>query len=613
MAEEIKAPKVDFYISGSTKDSTLLKVLVNKIREEGFSCFSYLDVGPVDSYYSLVPRVIRSAQAFIFLASKNSISSKEASSELLLAYHHNAQIFPIFLDDVEIEGSAAEYYLEMFNHIRVINGDYEKAFNQVIDIYKKAFVRKHLYEKLSEYINIKHISYIYRTIAKIVPYLPSGIDLNRNYGEYSEYFKTISLLRTMHQFVDDLEEDFEARKDFSHARDEFKKLIQVNNEDDVNVKGIELINLAIYLYLLIEFRSMEEDAIDVFSSGHASFGFAKPFIELINKYEPIFTQLFKEEVNRLQGQESQERDLILKVKQLLSQTVFEMNDYLERRGEINAKASAEYKCLQEEEDDFGSVLRFEGAAQKAPKPLSELEKQLFEVAEYIHNSNIVFTKIAANQPTHEFLMCLKTSYERLKNYCEIVGCKEVSAYCIEKISDINVQLERASRESGAGDVKEDSFKALLGFTLPSSGKYNAFISYKHEDEDLASKVYDFFSENLIHVFFDKVTLPKLGKSEYHEAIMESLDKSKNFIVVLSDLSYLESHWVSLEMKTFEHEMVEGRKPKANFIFIVTPEVYAEIKRTNKSCLLIQYRDFEIMSTTDYKDRILQYIKPDFDN
>lgn len=612
MAEEVKTPKVDFYISGSAGNIQILKNLVNKIEEEGLTCFSYLDVDPSNSYHSLIPQVIKSAKAFIFLLDKNALSSNVAASELMLAYHHDVPIFPIYLEDIDINGCNLEYYLAMFNYIKVNNGDYERAFKEVIDIYKENVIRKQLYEKLSEYIHIKHLAYIYRTIEKIVQYLPHGICLDRNYGEYSEYYKTISLLHTMHQFVDDLDEDFEARKDFSRARDEFKKLIKVNNEDQVNLKDIKLINLAIYLYLLIESRSMDEDALDVFSNGHASFGFTPSFIGEINKYEPIFGQLLNEEIKFFQGQESQERDLIFKVKQLLSQTVYEMNEYLERRKTSAAKA-AEKANESQEEDDFGSVLHFTGATQKVPKPLSELEKQLFEVAEYIHHSNIVFTKIAANKPTHEFLICLKTSYERLKNYCEIVGCKEVSAYCIDKISEINVQLERVGRDSGASDLKEDSFKALLGFTLPSSGKYNAFISYKHEDEDLATKVYDFFNEHLIHVFFDKITLPKLGKSEYHEAIMESLDKSKNFIVVLSDLSYLESHWVSLEMKTFEHEMVEGRKPDANFIFIVTPEVYAEIKRTNKSCLLIQYRDFEIMSTTDYKDRILQYIKPDFDN
>ena len=35
--------------------------------------------------------------------------------------------------------------------------------------------------------------------------------------------------------------------------------------------------------------------------------------------------------------------------------------------------------------------------------------------------------------------------------------------------------------------------------------------------------------------------------------MNAIDYSKHFVVELSNLEYLKSHWVTLEMKTFHHE------------------------------------------------------------
>lgn len=90
--------------------------------------------------------------------------------------------------------------------------------------------------------------------------------------------------------------------------------------------------------------------------------------------------------------------------------------------------------------------------------------------------------------------------------------------------------------------------------------------------------------------------------------MDALDKSKNFVVVISDLDYLNSHWVDLEMKTFNKELDEGRKPDGNFIIVVTPDLFEKIISTNKKCLPIQYRGYEIMMTTNYRERLIPYLK-----
>lgn len=87
-----------------------------------------------------------------------------------------------------------------------------------------------------------------------------------------------------------------------------------------------------------------------------------------------------------------------------------------------------------------------------------------------------------------------------------------------------------------------------------------------------------------------------------------IEYSKHFITVISNLDYLNSYWVELEMKTFRHEMVERRKKNANFIFVVTNDVFQEILLTNKQCLPIKYLSYEIIKVEDYKNSIISYLR-----
>ena len=92
-----------------------------------------------------------------------------------------------------------------------------------------------------------------------------------------------------------------------------------------------------------------------------------------------------------------------------------------------------------------------------------------------------------------------------------------------------------------------------------------------------------------------------------EPIMQALDASRHVVVVFSDLAYLKSDWVSLEMEVFQGEMDEGRKPGANFLMIVTKSVYDQIMQSNKTLLPIEYRRCEIMCMEDYRERLLNYL------
>ena len=239
--------------------------------------------------------------------------------------------------------------------------------------------------------------------------------------------------------------------------------------------------------------------------------------------------------------------------------------------------------------------------------LTEAEKKLHDIAEYMSKGYALFESMSHDKTAVDFLRCLKTSFERLKNYCNIIDAKAISAQCISYIAQIDQKLSRMDAAEATDDKAELGLKALLGLKLPNSGQYDVFISYKHEDEDIARSVYHSIQSKMFAAFFDKVTLPELSESDYDEAIMKALEHSQHFLVIITNLEQLHSYWIQLEMKTFHHEMVEGRKPNANFIMLVTDSVYAQITSSNKTVLPLRYRSCEILRISNYKDSLFGYL------
>jgi len=245
--------------------------------------------------------------------------------------------------------------------------------------------------------------------------------------------------------------------------------------------------------------------------------------------------------------------------------------------------------------------------QEEPKPLTETERKLHSIAEFMSKGYSLFETMSGDETAADFLRCLKTSFERLKNYCDIVETKAISAQCIDYIVRIDQQLARLNDVEDSQDKAGLGLKALLGLKLPQSGQYDVFLSYKHEDVDIVRNVYHFLKSKLLNVFFDKVTLPELSESDYDEAIMKALDHSRHFLVIITDLAQLDTYWIKLEMKTFHHEIVEGRKENSNFIMLVTDRVYQEIVSSNKTVLPLRYRSCEIMRISDYKAALPGYM------
>lgn len=244
-----------------------------------------------------------------------------------------------------------------------------------------------------------------------------------------------------------------------------------------------------------------------------------------------------------------------------------------------------------------------------PQTVSESpdEVLLLSVAKYLQESNKLFDELQKRGVAGDFLKCLLTSYERLKNYCQIVGATDVAADCVERIVDIRNQLSRQESKLCANEKAEDGIKSLLGLTIHRSGNYDVFISFKNEDADLAEKVYQLCQRHMKLPFWSKRTLPELSKSEYEDAIYDALRKSRHFVVVLSNLKYLEASWVQREMKAFDRAITEGRKPGGNFVFVVTDTVYQRIIDEKKMCLDERYCGYQILKMSEYEETLIHYI------
>ena len=248
--------------------------------------------------------------------------------------------------------------------------------------------------------------------------------------------------------------------------------------------------------------------------------------------------------------------------------------------------------------------------EKPAEPIeTEEDIRLKKVADFMKQGNEVLDMIGEDDAAEDFLRCLLTSYQRLHAYCEVIGEKKICLACLDRIVELEERLKAIEGSEKKGSTKaETGLRTLLGLARPQTGTFDVFICHKSEDMDIAEDMYGFFRQNMLEPFFDKKTLPELAESEYRKAIMQALDRSAHFVVLASDLAYLQSKWVALEMETFKHEMAEGRKEGSNFLLVVTDGVYEEIVRNNKQNLDIEYRSCEMIRVSEYRERILKYVR-----
>ena len=585
--------RYDFFFSYAHADEPLIREICHIVSNSSYKCFFDLDNLSGMDYFESTVNGIRQSNAVILFVSKkfmeNQYCFKEAFVAINDAKNYDKLIIPLVDKGALKKFKDSSLYKDYLYQCPIITTDYENKSGEelsksIIKRYKSILNKDQLYDKLNEYIQIEHTAGIVDTIIEIYSALKRSlfkIKLEEDNKNLSPYFELIDLLTITYEHVNigypDSEENKLIDKLFEMVSG-IRELIDYKNAYE-GVKKPTLLRVAIVLTIVSLLFDIREDMINSRTRGDVTIPLSNDEVRIRDNLMRHYNYLIMNfNLNNYKLKEI----TVIKGVEKLTLLAWRKVEAPKRKQDI-------YPQLSKIEED----------------PISD---QLFAIAKYINESNKLFEKLSNTDVTFEFLSCLKTSYERLKNYSDLVGCKDVCAYCIDKLSIINQRLDNLSSEDDNEGLKEGAFKALLGLKQPETGVYDVFISYNHKDEDLAGSIYRFLKSNLLSVFYDKVTLPQLGRSEYHDAIMNSLDNSNNFILVLSDLSYLEeSHWVDLEMRTFNTELSEGRK-EGNFIFVVTDQVFDEITRTNKRCIPIDYRRYEIIRVRDYKETILSYIE-----
>lgn len=587
--------KYDFYLNYAEKDGIKIATTLEKLlTEKGFSVFgpeeykkrttfsknSIQRFDPKGWAAIRVHDAIKDCSCFVPIVTKGffhtSTEISELSSAIQLAQDRAKKIIPIRFTDKS--SGYTDFLLKPFQSIIAQDpaklDSIAEQLSVVIDCDEKTAL---LYEKLLQFRKAGNDNRAAETVCEIAELSKKSYEVE-NIGSktfYEELYKLYELLKTYSGGYDE-----DSRKTAHRILDTIMPLEKFLAQDISKFSAPLAENLyivSIAVRLIFSDREIRTECADILTNGDVVspcptsmyIKIQKPFKEL---YELLSSKLL------LDGYQNEA-------------FIRETAEFIFTQKDKTVKKEQKVKTAEAENS-----------------PLSEEDEILCSVAKFMHEGNKLFDLLKNKENAGEFLRCLLTSYERLLSYCNVINATSIAGECIDRIAEIKTELAGVNEENCEDKRLEDSIKSLLGLTLRGSGNYDVFISFKSEDSDLGAKVYSFLSENLLEAFWSKVSLPQLSRSEYKKAIMNALDKSKHFVLVLSDLSYLTSDWIETETTIFDAEIKEGRKPDANFIFLVTDRLYDEIIAANKKNLPIEFRSYQILKMSNFKETLLDYVK-----
>lgn len=122
--------------------------------------------------------------------------------------------------------------------------------------------------------------------------------------------------------------------------------------------------------------------------------------------------------------------------------------------------------------------------------------------------------------------------------------------------------ERADAIEAVSRIKDKT-------TKKASKEYNLFISYKHENEEMAFRVEEYFKARGWNPFCSGRSIPEVGESNYRAEIDKALDQSEALIVIATQAEHLSSGWLYYEWSSFLNEINSRRKERANLISLTT--------------------------------------------
>lgn len=583
--------KYDVYLNYTSKDIEFVRMVEYALAEQGLTVFGVNAISPGVEFTQAITEGIKSSRAFLPIITENYIEStwciRELEFAIGLASDRAKLILPVFTDEKAFYNSAIlQYLLASYHctHAQKTADDAKRIATLFAPLLLKDKQKNTFYTKLSEYIQAGAKSHATELICDYIPEFCKIIEAETFEGGKRALSELFMLLQRMSDLYDF--EYSDSARTLAHKKNDsagiFYQLLKLPA-----FKSHDLFYIAAALRLIYYYREIRYDAIDAMTSGDMSLGIIKavPIAEFIELQKP-YLERFKQECE--------------------AQQIFCDDSKRYTAEELEFITDTErYVYTELSPEHIAPIVTHK--REQAPKRSKE-EEILCSIASFMSEGNKLFELIGNDSNASEFIRCLILSYERLKSYCEIIGETDICAECIDRIHMLKAKLEKDELNNAVSEKANDGIKTLLGLTQPKSGKFDLFICHKSDDADIAEDLYFFMKRNMKEAFFDKESLPEMSESQYRKAIMQALDGSKHFVVVFSNLEYLDSYWVNLEMDIFQSEIDEGRKKDSNFIMIVTNSVYEQIISSNKSVLPIGFRRCEIMRVDEYKTKLLNYIK-----
>lgn len=579
--------KYNFFISYCHKDGTAYaREIKSRLTERGYSVRMDDELTVGFDFASSIAEAIQNSDCFLPIITDAYSESRAALNELELALStakgRGQRIIPLYMTDGY--SPPVSFSMQDLITFNVSSADgITRAVDSIDSTYGHDLKSKVLYEKLSEYKSIKNDNKVAATVCELILLTVQKWESSHrlNYGEMKD------IIRELCRLYNELDcysagYDAESKETARVILDTISKVPPLTYSKPGKTQSKNIFQRDVYfcaaaLRLIYLERTIRTECVDVITGGDVPN--PCPIDTYISRQEPFLKayRAFTEDGSFDRRFTEEDTDFIR-----------ETESFICKNETVSTRASHSVKDkLDDVPDENGEILR--------------------SVAKFMQEGNKLFDALEKRGIAGDFLSCLLTSYERLKNYCEVVGAKGVAADCVDRIVEIRRAIERAEGGDAPNEKAENGIKSLLGFTLRGSGNYDVFISFKSEDSDLAERIYNFCQKNLKVPFWSKRTLPQLSKSEYEDAIYDALRKSRHFIVVLSNIEYLSANWIKREMAAFDRAITEGRKKDANFVFVVTDDVYRQIISSNKMCLDERYCGYQIIKMSEYEETLMSYI------
>lgn len=131
-----------------------------------------------------------------------------------------------------------------------------------------------------------------------------------------------------------------------------------------------------------------------------------------------------------------------------------------------------------------------------------------------------------------------------------------------------------------------------------------FISFKHDDLQIARWLYDHLSKCRYRAFCSVESLVRLGAADYCKAIDRALESASCLIVLGTRADHFDSGWVGYEWRSFINEIHSGRKAKGR-VFIFASDV--SIGRLPFALRSFQMIPYSPSSPQDSFEDLVRYI------